>query len=31
RWVDFENDYKTLDVTFMESVLWAFKTLYDKG
>ena len=30
RWVDFENDYKTLDVTFMESVLWAFKTLYDK-
>ncbi|MGC4174729.1 isoleucine--tRNA ligase [Demequina sp.] len=31
RWVDFENDYKTLDVTFMESVLWAFKNLYDKG
>ena len=31
RWVDFENGYKTLDVTFMESVLWAFKTLYDKG
>jgi isoleucyl-tRNA synthetase len=31
RWVDFENDYKTLDVTFMESVIWAFKTLYDKG
>src|SRR4051794_5157300 len=31
RWVDFENDYKTLDVTFMESVLWAFKQLYDKG
>ncbi|WP_349897126.1 isoleucine--tRNA ligase [Parafrigoribacterium soli] len=31
RWVDFENDYKTLDVTFMESVLWAFKRLYDKG
>ena len=31
RWVDFENDYKTLDVTFMESVLWAFKSLYDKG
>lgn len=30
RWVDFENDYKTLDPTFMESVLWAFKTLYDK-
>ena len=31
RWVDFDNDYKTLDVTFMESVIWAFKTLYDKG
>ncbi len=31
RWVDFDNDYKTLDLTFMESVLWAFKTLYDKG
>ncbi len=31
RWVDFENDYKTLDITYMESVIWAFKTLYDKG
>jgi isoleucyl-tRNA synthetase len=31
RWVDFENDYKTLDVTFMESVIWAFKRLYQKG
>ncbi|CAM3774506.1 isoleucine--tRNA ligase [Occultella aeris] len=31
RWVDFENDYKTLDVTYMESVIWAFKRLYDKG
>ena len=31
RWVDFENDYKTLDLPFMESVLWAFKTLWDKG
>jgi isoleucyl-tRNA synthetase len=31
RWVDFENDYKTLDPTFMESVLWAFATLWDKG
>jgi isoleucyl-tRNA synthetase len=31
RWVDFENDYKTLDVTFMESVLWAFKQLHSKG
>ncbi len=31
RWVDFDNDYKTLDLPFMESVLWAFKQLYDKG
>ncbi len=31
RWVDFDNDYKTLDITFMESVIWAFKTLHDKG
>jgi len=31
RWVDFEDDYKTLDVTFMESVLWAWKQLWDKG
>ena len=31
RWVDFENDYKTLNVEYMESVIWAFKQLYDKG
>lgn len=31
RWVDFENDYKTLDITFMESVIWAFKQLHSKG
>ncbi|MGO3637570.1 MAG: isoleucine--tRNA ligase [Glutamicibacter arilaitensis] len=30
RWVDFENDYKTLNVEFMESVIWAFKQLSDK-
>lgn len=30
RWVDFDNDYKTLDVNFMESVIWGFKQLYDK-
>jgi isoleucyl-tRNA synthetase len=30
RWVDFDNDYKTLDPDFMESVLWAFKRLYDQ-
>ena len=31
RWVDFDNDYKTLDLPYMESVLWAFKSLWDKG
>ncbi|MBD2758450.1 isoleucine--tRNA ligase [Yimella sp. cx-573] len=31
RWVDFENDYKTLNPSFMESVLWVFKQLHDKG
>ncbi|TWP37649.1 isoleucine--tRNA ligase [Leekyejoonella antrihumi] len=31
RWVDFENDYKTLNPDYMESVIWAFKQLYDKG
>jgi len=31
RWVDFENDYKTLDLDYMESVMWAFKRLWDKG
>ncbi|MDY0983186.1 isoleucine--tRNA ligase [Microbacterium sp. CFBP9023] len=31
RWVDFERGYKTLDLGYMESVLWAFKTLFDKG
>ncbi len=31
RWVDFANDYKTMDRDYMESVLWAFKELFDKG
>ena len=31
RWVDFANDYKTLDLSYMESVMWAFKTLWNKG
>lgn len=31
RWVDFENDYKTMNTDYMESVMWAFKQLYDKG
>ncbi len=30
RWVDFDNDYKTLDIDYMESVMWAFKSLWDK-
>ncbi len=31
RWVDFDNDYKTMDVTFMESVWWVFEQLWNKG
>ncbi|XP_051833621.1 isoleucine--tRNA ligase, cytoplasmic [Antechinus flavipes] len=31
RWIDFENDYKTLYPQFMESVWWVFRQLYDKG
>ncbi len=31
RWVDFSNDYKTLDISYMESVMWAFRTLWEKG
>jgi isoleucyl-tRNA synthetase len=31
RWVDFKNSYKTMDLGYMESVLWAFKELYKKG
>ena len=31
RWVDFEDDYKTMDPAYMESVMWAFKQLWDKG
>ncbi len=31
RWVDFEHDYKTLDPSYMESVIWAFKQLHTKG
>lgn len=31
RWVDFQNDYKTMDLTFMESVWWVFKSIWDKG
>ena len=31
RWVDFSNDYKTMDLSYMESVMWAFAQLYEKG
>ncbi|KQB85232.1 isoleucine--tRNA ligase [Corynebacterium oculi] len=31
RWVDFDNGYKTMDLSYMESVIWAFKRLYEKG
>jgi isoleucyl-tRNA synthetase len=31
RWVDFKNSYKTMDINFMESVIWAFSQLYKKG
>ena len=31
RWVDFDNDYKTMDLSYMESVMWAFKQLWERG
>ncbi len=31
RWVDFDHDYKTLDLDYMESVMWAFQQLWQKG
>lgn len=31
RWVDFDNDYKTMDLDYMESVMWAFKQLWERG
>ncbi len=31
RWVDFENDYKTMDLSFMESTWWVFKSIWEKG
>lgn len=31
RWVDFRDDYKTMDTNFMESVIWAFSELHKKG
>ena len=31
RWVDFDHDYKTLDLPYMESVMWAFKQLHERG
>ncbi len=31
RWVDFDDDYKTMDLPYMESVMWAIKQLHTKG
>src|SRR6266571_4333634 len=31
RWVDFKHAYKTWDKDYMESVMWVFKQMYDKG
>jgi len=31
RWVDMKNSYRTMNIDFMESVIWGFKELYDKG
>jgi isoleucyl-tRNA synthetase len=31
RWVDFKHDYKTMDLSYMESVIWAFEQLHRKG
>ena len=31
RWVDFQNAYKTMDLSYMESVMWVFKQMYEKG
>ena len=31
RWVDFDNDYKTMDPDFMETIWWVFKQLWDQG
>ena len=31
RWVDFSHAYKTMDTPYMETVMWVFKTMYDKG
>jgi len=31
RWVEFDNAYKTMDATYMESVWWSLKTIWDKG
>ena len=31
RWVDFKNAYRTMDMPYMESVMWVFKQMYEKG
>lgn len=31
RWIDFDNDYKTMNVSYMESIWWCFRQMWDKG
>ncbi len=31
RWIDMDHDYKTMEVSFMESIWWVFKSLWEKG
>ena len=31
RWIDFDNDYKTMDIGYMQSIWWIFKRIYDQG
>jgi isoleucyl-tRNA synthetase len=31
RWIDFDNDYKTMDASYMETIWWAIKSLWEKG
>src|SRR3989338_6313521 len=31
RWVDFKNSYRTMDIDYMQSVMWVFKQMYEKG
>lgn len=31
RWIDFKNNYKTMDTSYMESIWWAFKEIFNQG